>query len=774
MKINSAFYSVLFSVLMIPLLLNCKKEPILEPTLEISEVTNITSTTAVCGGVFTNGGSSNVNNRGVCWSVNASPTIADSKTSNGGGIGSFVSNINGLKPGTTYNIRAFATNSNGTGYSSQSTFSTLALAPVLTTNALTAVTSSTATSGGNITNDGGSPITARGVCWSNLPNPTTVNSKTSDGTGSGNFVSSITGLTPGLIYYTRAYATNSVGTSYGNQVTTSITAVFPTITTTSILAFTSTTATSGGIIISDGGAAITARGVCWSTNQNPTTLNNKTIDGTGTSNYTSSITGLNPGTSYYVRAYAINSIGISYGNQVTLTTIASIPTITTTLLSTITSSTATSGGNITSDGGSLVTLRGVCWSLTQSPTTANSKTTDGTGSGSFTSSIIGMASVTKYYFRAYATNSIGTAYGNEVSATTTANLPVVSTTSISAITSTTVTSGGNITDNGGAAVSARGVCWSTTQSPTTTNSKTTDGNGSGIFTSSIMGLTPLTKYYFRAYAINSIGTVYGNEITATTTGNLPVITTSAVSSITSSTAISGGNITDDGGATISARGVCWSTTSNPTILNTKTNDGTGSGSFTSSITGLSIGITYFIRAYATNNIGTSYGIQASFTTSSFVIGQSYQGGVIAYIFQPSDPGYISGQTHGLIVTPSNQSTSIQWWNGSHVTTGATGTALGTGNSNTNTIVTKQGIGNYAAKLCSDLVLGGYSDWYLPSKDELNKIYISKVIIGGFINGYYWSSSENSNLYAWIQGFNDGYQAIYGNESLCSIRAVRTF
>ncbi len=199
-----------------------------------------------------------------------------------------------------------------------------------------------------------------------------------------------------------------------------------------------------------------------------------------------------------------------------------------------------------------------------------------------------------------------------------ASLPTITTTSVTGITQTTASSGGNVTSDGGASVTARGVCWSTSSNPTTANSKTTDGSGTGSFTSAITGLSANTTYHVRAYATNSVGTGYGSDIQFTTSSSpvVPVLTTTNVTGITQTTASSGGNVTSDGGASVTARGVCWSTSSNPTTANSKTTDGSGTGSFTSSITGLTANTTYHVRAYATNSVGTGYGNDVQFTTSS--------------------------------------------------------------------------------------------------------------------------------------------------------------
>ncbi len=241
------------------------------------------------------------------------------------------------------------------------------------------------------------------------------------------------------------------------------------------------------------------------------------------------------------------------------------------------------------------------------------------------------------------------------------NVPSVSTASITEITTTTAISGGEITGDGGATITARGVCWGTSQNPTISGSKTADGTGTSSFTSNITGLAPNTTYYVRAYATNSEGTSYGNEVNFKTENNtsinIPTLTTTAVTEIGSQTATSGGTITDDGGAAISARGVCWGTSQNPTISGSKTDDGTGSGSFTSSISGLEPNTTYYVRAYATNSKGTSYGNEVNFKTSA----PDGTTGTLTYNSYTYKTVYINGKewlAENLLTTAYNDGTAI--------------------------------------------------------------------------------------------------------------------
>ena len=499
--------------------------------------------------------------------------------------------------------------------------------PVVKTQAVSEITATSAVGGGDVVEDGRADVTARGVCWSLVENPTVADAHTNDGAGLGSFVSNITGLTPNTAYYVRAYATNSEGTSYGKQInfmTLEEIMELATVKTSLVTSITSSTAVAGGDVTADGGAEVTAKGVCWSTSQEPTIEGEHTENGAGTGEFTAELSGLEQNTTYYVRAYAINKEGTAYGEEVSFTTLQENvvvkPMVTTLEIAGLSQTTAVAGGNVTSDGGAEVTARGVCWSTSQEPTVEGEHTTDGAGTGEYQSNLSGLTANTTYYVRAYATNSEGTAYGEEISFTTLEEHivvePTVVTVSVSEVTETTAVTGGNVTSDGGGEVSARGVCWSTSQEPTVEGSHTTDGTGTGEFVSNLTDLNDNTTYYVRAYATNEQGTSYGEQMSFTTVKHidLPEVTTVEPTEIATTSAKTGGNVISDGGSEVTAKGVCWSTSQNPTLSDSFSTDGIGLGEYLSIINGLTINTTYYVRAYATNEAGTAYGEEFSFTT----------------------------------------------------------------------------------------------------------------------------------------------------------------
>ena len=216
------------AVLLILVLITCKKAPEIEnnsnkKTLAVVvtlDVVNIATTAASCRGNVTNDGNSIVTEKGVCWSINNNPTIYDNKTTNGSGLGEFESFISELDYGITYFVRAYATNERGTSYGGQKSLQTLAIvAPTITTNAVTNISTNSAKSGGNVTDDGNSVVTEKGVCWSKNNNPTIDDNHTLDGNGLGAFDSDLEDLEEGTTYYICAYAINEKGISYGDEKT---------------------------------------------------------------------------------------------------------------------------------------------------------------------------------------------------------------------------------------------------------------------------------------------------------------------------------------------------------------------------------------------------------------------------------------------------------------------------------------------------------------------------------------------------------------------------
>ena len=305
--------------------------------------------------------------------------------------------------------------------------------PTVSTKDVSSVTSNSANVIGDVTNDGGAEVTVRGICWSTSEIPVIENDAIiNSGNGIGSYEIVIENLAPFTTYFVRAYAINSVGTSYGETkvFTTKKSFDIPTVTTSLVSDITETSVFCGGNVISDGGAEVTSRGLCWSDTDNPTIENGLSVGcGSGLGNFEIEINELKPSTTYYIRAYAVNSEGVAYGDVNVFATknMVGTPEISTNAVYDVTATSAVCGGNITSDGGSEVTLRGVCWSMTNNPTMEDALSMGGgSGVGSFEVVINDLTPNTKYYVRAYAVNSKGTSYGEEVVFTTVDDIPPTS------------------------------------------------------------------------------------------------------------------------------------------------------------------------------------------------------------------------------------------------------------------------------------------------------------------------------------------------------------
>ena len=374
-----------------------------------------------------------------------------------------------------------------------------------------------------------------------------------------------------------------------------------------------TSATAGGIIV-EPGEGVEQHGHCWDTIANPTINSNKTENGPATKigSFTSQLTDLKARKRYYIRAYMQTGNQVVYGKDITFTTLDGKISLTTLEVTNVTYNSATSGGDIASVNGDTILSRGICWDTlsTVNLIVKAGFTTDGSGTGRFTSQLTDLIPGKTFYVRAYAINSADTSYATAFLFNTPSGKSMITTLTVSDLTATTAVTGGNITYTG-PPITSRGVCYSRLPNPTIEDSITLDGSGTGSYISSLTGLIPNATYYIRAYATNAITTSYGDQLSFLSKG-LPELTTAEITHISYWNLTSGGKITRDWGYPITERGVVWSTSENPTLADSKTMDGRDTGSFTSSLPVFEQGGTYYVRAYATNSVATGYGQQVTF------------------------------------------------------------------------------------------------------------------------------------------------------------------
>lgn len=294
------------------------------------------------------------------------------------------------------------------------------------------------------------------------------------------------------------------------------------------------------------------------------------------------------------------------------------PTVETVEATNITMTSATVEGNVTNDGGSAVTERGICYSIYENPSLSDSVRLAGTGIGRYYCEMTNLTNATTYYIRAFATNSEGTSFGDVIMVRTVEHpmLPTVTTDEVSDITLNTAVCGGNVLSDGFAPITERGICYATHEEPTVFDYKVPGGEGLGLFQCRMSGLETLTTYYVRAYAKNSEGYAYGNEVTFVTADEtfLPEVITHEVTDFNHFYAVGGGEVVSNGGLDIIERGICWSTSPNPTTTGNKLTAGTGMGEFECRMMCLFGSTTYYVRAFAANEAGMKYGNEVTFTT----------------------------------------------------------------------------------------------------------------------------------------------------------------
>ena len=631
---------------------SCRREKPTLPVLTTTAPSAVSYSSAISGGEILNDGGAPLIIKGVCWNKIGNPAVEDSITNDKGITNPFISNIFNLESNTLYYLRAYATNIAGTAYGNQVSFTTMHTdVPILTTTAVTSVTQTSAVSGGNITDEKGGPVTARGVCWSTAHYPTITDGKTTDGAGPGSFKSDLTGLQQGMIYYARAYATNKDGTAYGNEI------MFQTQITVMPIIF-NPDLTYGTVTDIDGNIykTIAIGNLIWmAENLRTTRYNNGDSIGTtyppakdmgseAEPKYQWAYNGIEDYVAMYGRLYTwyvmtdtrkacpagwhlpsfdewVN-LGINFGQWNSSSPGPGMPTYT---------SCTVAGGKMkenstshwsnpnagASNGSGFTALPGGCRNVLHNNTFENMGS-----AGQWWSSTPWSSKMANIFYTSTNTDALGRYDQNymmdgfSVRCVNDNPLPVTSAT-VTSVTTTSAVVGGTVSSDLTGA-NERGVYWGSTNNAEITGTKMQIGSGTGTFSATLTGLSPNTTYYLKTYVNSSTGISYGSEISFTTAKEPPV-TTRSVSSITSTSAISGGNVTVYDGTIITARGVCWSTMADPTINDTRTTDGSGSGNFTSTLTGLQQGLTYHIRAYATTNDTTIYGNEVVFLLLSPII-----------------------------------------------------------------------------------------------------------------------------------------------------------
>ena len=511
--------------------------------------------------------------------------------------------------------------------------------PIVTLNDITDIQQTQASFNAEVVSDGGGTLTERGLCWSATSSTPTISDSHLASTQAeiGTFDLTITGLTA-KTYYVRAYATNEMGTAYSDTVTINMLPndQLPIVMTYGAQNVLDTSAEVSGSVISEGTQPVQQRGIVFSsTNQQPQIGDNDVSvvvyagGGSGAFSWIQQLQHLTAGTTYYYRAFAISAVGTAYGDGMDFTTkgvLCDPPTIVTDETPrNITAGGATLGGTLISSGGGTVTERGIVLGTTSTPTTSDTKiVANGTGLGTYYLDVTCLVANTHYYYRAYAINEAGTAYGNAGDFTTLNNaaVPSVEFDQYDLYTNR-IRLDAHVTNDNGAAVTEMGFVYSTSQSNPTLNnaSHIVAGQVSGYsFGDEITGLSPNTLYYCRAYAKNSVGTGYSNVIALTTLQQQASVPTVTVEQVNPTAAVRDvtfdGNVTSDGGAVVTQRGICWSdTNAAPTVNDNNApaaTGGTGTFQVTVATATFKQGLKYFYRAYAVNSVGVGYSTVKTF------------------------------------------------------------------------------------------------------------------------------------------------------------------
>lgn len=592
------------------------------PSLTAPAISTVKETSVQAVATVSDNGGAEVTTTGFCWSSSSQePSLSDANSKYQAAGEGFKLDISELKGGTKYYIRAYAKNKNGVAYSTTTEFTTVQIyTPTVGMAVITNITKESVVAGATVKETGGTPIIEKGFCYGNSSQEPSIEKDTKVvSNAEGEAISAtINGLEEGGKYYLRAYATNKKGTSYSSKIEfTTLTTYVPSLNNPTFTNISETGAAVSAQITDNGGTSITEKGICYSSSSTQPNISDdtKTTSSVEGNNIAVSLGSLTAGTKYYVRAYATNKRGTSYSATAELTTAQTfVPTLANVQVMDIKEVALSASSSVSNNGGAAVTEKGICYSSTSNqPTIDDTKILSTEAGNAITAKLTGLTGGVHYYLRAYAINKNGIGYGNVSDVVTISfDKPTVDMPTFSEINDDNAKATAIISNHGGPdmEITEKGFVWAVgNTSPTIEGDhsiKSTDNEDT--FNAVLTGLSYRTTYWVRAYAKNRLGISYSGAKSFTSGySSTPSIGSVTALNIQIATVDVSASITSDGGATVTEKGFVWATSSYPTIENNKLPVTTGGTDMTTTLTGLKAGTTYYIRAYAKNKNGYSYG-----------------------------------------------------------------------------------------------------------------------------------------------------------------------